>query len=260
MSASDDEDMGLGELMPRSPSPEPIPFSFASYTLPSGVTLPSGESDVSIRLVGTHPLWGHHLWNTARVTTNYILAHPALTKGRRVLELGAGGALPSLAAALGGASFVAATDYNDASLLENIAFNVTANLGDELGGCVHAIGHTWGADVAPLMEGGPYDLVILSDLAFNHSQHPALMRTLDATLAKDGVALVFLTHHRPRLADADMAFFPNLAKRGYGYERVVEEYTGPMFQEDPGDERVRGTVHGFRCWRDESAKVEEEEE
>lgn len=194
------------------------------------------------------------------MTTNYILAHPELTKGKRVLELGAGGALPSLAAALGGAKFVAATDYADASLMDNIAFNVVSNLGDG-GKTVEAIGHTWGADVTPLLEageGGAYDLVILSDLAFNHSQHEALMRTVDATLAEGGVALVFLTHHRPRLAEADMAFFPNLAKRGYGYERVVEEYTGPMFEDDPGDERVRGTVHGFRCWRDASAKVEEE--
>ncbi|KLT41145.1 hypothetical protein CC85DRAFT_276450 [Cutaneotrichosporon oleaginosum] len=263
MSASDDDEFGLGELMPRSPSPEPIPFSFAGYTLPSSFSLPSGETEVSIRLVGSHPLWGHHLWNTARETTNYILAHPELTRGKRVLELGAGGALPSLACALGGAALVAATDYADASLMDNIAFNVSANLGSgDVGRRVQAIGHTWGADVTPLLqagEGGPYDLVILSDLAFNHSQHDALMRTLDATLSADGTALVFLTHHRPRLADADMAFFPNLAKRGYAYERVVEEYTGPMFQDDPGDERVRGTVHGFRCWRDASAKVEEDD-
>lgn len=209
------------------------------------------------------------------MTTNYILAHPSLTRDKRTLELGAGGALPSLAAAIGGASLVAATDYADASLMDNIAFNVTANLGDgPIAQRVQAIGHTWGADVTPLLEArsegeqssdGRYDLVILSDLAFNHSQHDALMRTLDATLSlaptsredKDGpCALVFLTHHRPRLAEADMAFFPNLAKRGFGYDRVVEEYTGPMFQDDPGDERVRGTVHGFRCWRDPAAKVE----
>lgn len=212
-------------------------------------------------------------WNTARVTTNYILAHPSLTRGKRVLELGAGGALPSLASALGGAALVVATDYADAddALTDNIRFNVSANLGDgEVAQKVQAIGHTWGTDVSPLLsasaasaekadvEDGRCDLVILSDLAFNHSQHDALIRTLDSTLSlatpsgsgEDGpCALVFLTHHRPRFAEADMAFFPRLAERGYAYERVVEEYTGPMFRDDPGDERVRGTVHGFRCWR-----------
>lgn len=183
-----------------------------------------------------------------------------------MLELGAGGALPSLASALGGAALVVATDYADAddALTDNILFNVSSNLGDgEVAQRVKAIGHTWGTDVTPLLAAaspvsgdGRYDLVILSDLAFNHSQHDALIRTLDATLSlapstgEEGpCALVFLIHHRPRFADADMAFFPRLAERGYAYERVVEEYTGPMFKDDPGDERVRGTVHGFRCWR-----------
>ena len=24
---------------------------------------------------------------------------------------------------------------------------------------------------------------------------------------------------------------------------------GPMFEDDPGDEKVRGTVHGWKAWR-----------
>lgn len=48
-----------------------------------------------------------------------------------------------------------------------------------------------------------------------------------------------------------MAFFPLLAASGEGwaYEKVVEDWTGPMFEHDPGDERVRGTVRGWRAWR-----------
>ncbi|WOO77021.1 Protein N-terminal and lysine N-methyltransferase EFM7 [Vanrija pseudolonga] len=273
--SGDEGGFGLGELMPRSPSPEPIPFSYASYDLPEslGYTAADGGREVSIRLVGSHPLWGHHLWNTARVTTTYLLTHaPTLLRGKRVLELGAGGALPSVAAALAGAECVVATDYADAALMENIDVNFERNLPSAVRGNALAVGHTWGHDVAPLLAAGAagssaadgrYDLVILSDLMFNHSQHDALIKTLDATLSlAKGVptaegaapqtpcALVFLTHHRPRLADADMAFFPRLAASGsWGYERVVEEWTGPMFDNDPGDERVRGTVHGFRCWR-----------
>lgn len=29
----------------------------------------------------------------------------------------------------------------------------------------------------------------------------------------------------------------------------MEEWTGPMFVDDRGDERVRGTVWGWRAWR-----------
>jgi nicotinamide N-methyltransferase len=63
--------------------------------------------------------------------------------------------------------------------------------------------------------------------------------------------LVFTTHHRPHLAEADLAFFPLLAKSGSGwaYQQIVSEYAGPMFPEDPGEEVVRGTVKGWRCWR-----------
>lgn len=104
------------------------------------------------------------------------------------------------------------------------------------------------------------------------SQHDALIRSVDALLAPnsppsessqptpDGsestqptppCILVFFTHHRPHLAQADNDFFPRLAAsgKGWAYQKVVEEWAGVMFEEDPGDERVRGTVHGWRCWR-----------
>jgi nicotinamide N-methyltransferase len=128
---------------------------------------------------------------------------------------------------------------------------------------------------------GRYDVVIMSDLVFNHSQvrpcpassahpqHSALITTVEETLSLRPIpletctsgstsgsyatpcALIFFTHHRPHYADRDMAFLPLLAQSGNGwaYEKVVEEYTEAMFAEDRGDERVRGTTHGFRAWR-----------
>jgi nicotinamide N-methyltransferase len=135
-------------------------------------------------------------------------------------------------------------------------------------------------DVPSANSDGKYDLLLLSDLVFNHSQvshslvrragrtltyqHPALISTVNSLLSHSPAApptpstpastpciLVFFTHHRPHLVAADMAFFPRLAESGTGwaYEKVVEEWAGVMFEEDPGDERVRGTVHGWRAWR-----------
>lgn len=223
------------------------------------------------------------------MTTSYILSHPSLSRNKRVLELGAGGGLPSLGCALAGGRTVLITDYADAALLDNIEHNVRANLGDsDEGRAVAVLGHTWGHDVGPLLackskaeaaeaaaagaesettatttagtDARPnFDLVILSDLMFNHSQHGALVRTLEGTLrgapvpefveGKTPCALVFFTHHRPHYAREDMQFIADLEARGWQCDRVVEEYTGAMFENDPGDERVRGTVHGFRCWR-----------
>lgn len=42
-----------------------------------------------------------------------------------MLELGAGGGLPSLVCALGGAAHVVVTDYPDTDLIENLRYNIT---------------------------------------------------------------------------------------------------------------------------------------
>jgi len=95
------------------------------------------------------------------------------------------------------------------------------------------------------------------------TQHAALISSVNSLLATTSTPnqtssnahitpciLVFFTHHRPHLAAKDMAFLSLLAASGDGweYEKVVEEWRGVMFDEDKGDEKVRGTVHGWRAW------------
>lgn len=84
---------------------------------------------------------------------------------------------------------------------------------------------------------------------FNHSQHAALLDTCNATAHERSELLIFYTHHRPHLAEADVAFFDMARTRGWESETIKEEWTGPMFEHDRGDEKVRGTVWGWRCWR-----------
>jgi predicted nicotinamide N-methyase len=67
-------------------------------------------STLSLRLVGQHSLWAHHLWNAAKVLADYFDSHPELVKGKTVLELGAGGALPSFTTACNGAEKVPKLD------------------------------------------------------------------------------------------------------------------------------------------------------
>ena len=80
---------------------------------------------------------------------------------------------------------------------------------------------------------------------------PATSNSSSADLANTPCLLIFFTHHRPHLAEADMAFFPALAESGNGwvYEKVIDEFAGAMFENDPGDAIVRGTVNGWRAWR-----------
>jgi nicotinamide N-methyltransferase len=153
-----------------------------------------------------------------------------------------------------------------------------------------AQGYLWGADVGELLEqlveeqkgivkevGRKFDLLILGDLLFNHSEHTKLLSTVRRTLARtaDARALVFFTPYRPWLFEKDMAFFAQakrvgstdevatmkdteelseqqqkeearLAGDGFGpmkvekvLEHVMEEV---MFKEDRGDELLRRTV------------------
>ncbi|KAJ2723016.1 Protein N-terminal and lysine N-methyltransferase efm7 [Coemansia sp. Benny D115] len=267
--SSDSEDFGPDGMFEEpegyfQPPPEPTAVVFERK--PSLVA--SGSLDkITINLLGSHPLWGHHLWNAAKTFANYLDENKSIVADKSVLELGAAGALPSLISACNGAKQVVITDYPDHDLVENIRKNVEVNMPEKLAnGSVKVTGFKWGSDIERIaslcnvaidsVEGAArnvYDVLILCDLVFNHSEHTALLRSVKELMAgpsensNGGEAYVFFTHHRPWLADKDMAFIERARDElGLQVTRVCEEYTGAMFENDPGDERVRGTVHGFR--------------
>ena len=85
------------------------------------------------------------------------------------------------------------TDYPDKALLHNLVYNVDQNVLPPRRAAVHVLGYVWGASVDPLLatallqdsatasEGADaatnagldtskFDLILLSDLIFNHSQ------------------------------------------------------------------------------------------
>jgi nicotinamide N-methyltransferase len=82
-----------------------------------------------------------------------------------------------------------------------------------------------------------FDLVILSDLLFNHSEHAKLLKTVLLTLKKENEAraLVFFTPHRPWLLEKDLEFLKVAGEAGLRVERTVETLLErPMFEEDKG--------------------------
>ncbi|OMH80105.1 Protein N-methyltransferase nnt1 [Zancudomyces culisetae] len=209
-----------------------------------------------VTLAKKHSLWGHEIWNASKVLADYLEDHnkdgdnneQALIRNKSVLEFGAGGALPSLLCAKLGAKKVVVTDYPDIKLINCIKKSVEIN---NSGNVVDVTGYLWGRDsqeLTSLNGGEQFDVVILSDLVFNHSEHKKLLASCKQVLKKGtGVALVFFTHHRPWLVDKDMDFFKVAESEEFGFtvEEVASEYVGPMFKEDPGDETIRGTVHGY---------------
>ena len=180
------------------------------------------------------------------------------------------------------------TDYPDADLISNLTHNIATcapvfpSPFARAASPAVATGHLWGTPAAPLLahladaepegEVAPappqprgFDLVLLADLVFNHSEHGALVGTVAATLrrGRGARALVFFTPHRPWLLQRDLAFLERCRGMGWGVRRVgvwvgergmfegeggVEGERG-MFEGEGGDEGLRRTVFGFEVWR-----------
>ena len=100
-------------------------------------------------------------------------------RGKNVLELGAGGALPSMVCACNQAKKVLSlwgqnltkvviTDYPDTELLENIRYNViNGGLDEDVKARIAVEGYLWGSDVTTLLShlelNTKFNVVILSD-------------------------------------------------------------------------------------------------
>lgn len=229
--------------------------TYVKYTTLNGQTL-------SLRLVGHNPLWGHHLWNGARTVSNYLERNAAsLINDNTVLELGAGAGLPSLVCALNNAKYVVVTDYPDQDLIDNIEHNISTLPRYSEPYNIHAEGYLWGASTTKLIQHLPspeqtagFDILILADLLFNHSEHSKLISTVQQCLKRspESQALLFFTPYRPWLLDKDLAFFDLAKEAGIRVDKILEEVMEKvMFEEDPGDEKLRRTVLGYSLrWAD----------
>ncbi|OLN85163.1 Protein N-methyltransferase NNT1-like protein 2 [Colletotrichum chlorophyti] len=257
---SDVADGDTGDLFadPEDFYPPTPPPTAQTHTLSTGRVL-------KLHLVGYSPTEAHHLWNGSRVVSDYFEAEPSRVRGKTVLELGAGAGLPSLTAGILGAEKVVVTDFPDVEIVQTMQKNVD-EAGD-LEGRVVPAGYVWGADVEPLLReiagegqatgepGRKFDVLILADLLFRHSEHGKLVDTIWEALARrrDSVAYVFFTSYRPWLRHKDLAFFDVARERGLVVEQVLErKMEKPLFEGDPGDLEVQKTVSGFEVrWPEE---------
>lgn len=128
--------------------------------------------------------------------------------------------------------------------------------------CAIAItqGFTWGSSPTDLLSflsptHSKFDLILLSDLVFNHTQHPALLDSCLSCLApaspasppptttpspssspplpdvdlssargrQGPVALCFFSHHRPWLVEADLGILTVAEEMGWKVEKVWED-------------------------------------
>lgn len=228
----------------RPPPPQPSVRTLPRPNNPDG----SANAPFTLRLIGHHSLWAHCLWNASVVLGAFMDRGKINVSGCHVLELGAGAAVPSITAALHGASQVVVTDYPDKEIIDNISHNVSLNIHDSsILARVHVQGYLWGKDVTPLLQplnGAKFDVIIMSDLVFNHTQHNNMLKTCRECLKPDGKIYCIFSHHRPWLEHADMNILELARGEPYGFN--VQEHSMTrmpvMFENDPGSEDVRSLV------------------
>lgn len=211
--------------------------------------------EITLKLVGSSPLWGHLLWNAGIFTADYLDKHSnELIKDKKILELGAASALPSLICSINGAKEVISTDYPDPDLLSHIEYSFKelekkTKLSD-----YKVKGYIWGQDLGELIfneedrelkEDEKFDLIILSDLVFNHSEHHKLLNTCRKGLKKNGKCLVVFSPHRPHLLNDDLQFFETAKEYQFKPEKIDLVTWTPMFEEDEETVEIRSRVYSF---------------
>ncbi|KAF9933655.1 hypothetical protein FBU30_004898 [Linnemannia zychae] len=77
---------------------------------------------------GVVKLMSHYVWNAALVMAQYIETGDIDVRDKRVIEFGAGAALPGLLCVKRGAQFVTLTDYPDPAIVQNLERNWFENL------------------------------------------------------------------------------------------------------------------------------------
>ncbi|KAJ5197785.1 uncharacterized protein N7498_006902 [Penicillium cinerascens] len=253
-----EEDFSTGDLFqdPEGFYPDEPPPSFAEHQMLSGKT-------VRVRLVGSHPLYANLLWNAGRTSSHYIEERTdQLIRDKDVLEIGAAAGVPSIVSAIQGARTVVMTDYHDPELVNNMQHNaeLSAHLipeAPESRKRLHVEGYKWGNPVEPLLahlpptaDGAPsgFDVLIMADVVYAHREHGNLVKTMQRTLKKDpnSVALVIFTPYEPWLLPQTERFFPMAEAGGFTVTKIFEKLMGEvLFENDPGDERLRRTVFGY---------------
>lgn len=228
--------------------PKPIEYYSVEHERPEGL------GKVHLRMVKKHALWGDHLWNGGKWLANHLEFNPELIKDKRIIELGAGAGLPSLIASNLNAKFVTCTDYPDMELIDNLSHNFEINCLESVkAGRTHVAGFLWGDDISELkkVSNGPYDVLFLCDLLFNHSEHTKLLKSSLDLIHPASTAFCVFTHYRPWLAEKDLEFLlrPEWQDAGWKWEKIAEERWELMFEADRGDAEVRRTVHAYQLFK-----------
>lgn len=198
--------------------------------------LPSEDGSVNAVDEG-RKLFAHFLWSAAMVVAEGVEKADTLAtrgeldadtamwmvRGERVLELGAGTALPSIICARAHAAAVTITDHPSSPALTGaIDFNIRRNLAATEAE-VMSQPHEWGMlepDPWAVAHRGAFTRIIAADCYWVRSQHENLVRSMNWFLAPGGKIWVVAGFHTGRAIVA--WFFETAMQNGLEIERIYE--------------------------------------
>lgn len=198
------------------------------------------------------------LWPAAIVFCRYLCANPDLVRGKRVVELGAGGGLVGLVCAALGASHVCITDVPGA--LPQLEANLQRNPSLHSSGLVSVAPCTWGESAhtdALLAGGGRFDVVLSCEVIYKQDEEVllALLETQDVLLATGPHALNLLIYEfRNNMVD-DFAYFGPAGDRFDPEVIPLTEYEGELRDPHAEDDDAR-LLYRYSRLADAAAEVE----
>lgn len=138
---------------------------------------------------------GATVWPASMVLMKYLERHPTLVRDKRVVDLGAGTGVTSIAATLLGADHCYCTDGEE-SVVRLSQDNMDRQTLDIVKGRITTQVYWWGSDTIAEVVGNPCDVVLVSDCVLPKLYPIApLVEALDQLLVRpDAVAILSYEH------------------------------------------------------------------
>ncbi|MFE2346639.1 class I SAM-dependent methyltransferase [Kitasatospora cineracea] len=201
--AEDTEDAEDAAFVRAHTRPGPVPFVPEVRLRMAGDAIELWETTERARgREGLPPPFWAFPWAGGVAVARYVLDHPELVRGRRVLDLAAGSGLVGVAAALRGAAGVRAAEI-DAYAVASIGVNA------ELNGVAVA------AELADVLDGdgAPDDVVLAGDVFYERTMAARFLPFLERAAARGATVVV---------GDPGRAYLPR------GRFTALAEYTVPV--------------------------------
>ncbi|KAJ7372631.1 Methyltransferase-like protein 23 [Desmophyllum pertusum] len=136
------------------------------------------------------PQYGMFTWPAAPVLAQFIWHNREQVKGKQVIEIGAGTALPGLVASLCGANVTLTDKEEFPECLENCRRSCCANGQDS----VKVVGITWGQFSPNLLKLTKADIILGSDCFYDTKDFDDILATVSFLMDKNHQAMFWTTY------------------------------------------------------------------